>query len=255
MGKMRNKLNIDVSTDENKKNILSLFKEFKNKSEIYKFFNVKDTPYNINYINQIASKINFDFSYYKEKKKKYCLQCGKELKNGQKKFCSSSCSAKYNNRGRKHSEETKQKISKSLSKKELVKERYCLQCGKELKNGQKKFCSNNCYQNYYNNKRLIEWKNNPENYSKEDTPPFIKRYLMEKYNNQCQICGWKKINPVTGNIPLEIHHIDGDCTNNREENLQLLCPNCHSLTDNFGTKNKVSKRYKLKKYKNLITVL
>ena len=43
-------------------------------------------------------------------------------------------------------------------------------------------------------------------------------------------------------IPLEIHHIDGDCTNNKMENLQLLCPNCHSLTSNFGSfKQKLKK--------------
>lgn len=34
-------------------------------------------------------------------------------------------------------------------------------------------------------------------------------------------------------IKLELHHIDGDNTNNKLENLQLLCPNCHAYTDNF----------------------
>jgi 5-methylcytosine-specific restriction endonuclease McrA len=34
-------------------------------------------------------------------------------------------------------------------------------------------------------------------------------------------------------INLEVHHIDGDRTNNSLENLQLLCPNCHSYTTNF----------------------
>lgn len=63
-------------------------------------------------------------------------------------------------------------------------------------------------------------------------------YLKEKYNNSCQICGWNKVNPFTGLVPLQIHHIDGDCLNNKEENLQLLCPNCHSLTDNYGSRNK-----------------
>ena len=32
---------------------------------------------------------------------------------------------------------------------------------------------------------------------------------------------------------MELHHNDGDNTNNRLENLQLLCPNCHSYTDTF----------------------
>lgn len=43
-------------------------------------------------------------------------------------------------------------------------------------------------------------------------------------------------------IPLQLHHIDGDRKNNKLENLQLLCPNCHSLTDNFCGKNKTSKK-------------
>jgi len=36
---------------------------------------------------------------------------------------------------------------------------------------------------------------------------------------------------------LEVHHINGDKRDNTLENLQLLCPNCHSYTDNYGTKN------------------
>lgn len=39
-------------------------------------------------------------------------------------------------------------------------------------------------------------------------------------------------------IPLEIHHKDGDHLNNELDNLQLLCPNCHFLTDNYCGKNK-----------------
>ena len=63
------------------------------------------------------------------------------------------------------------------------------------------------------------------------------------------MCGWNQENQFTHIIPLQVHHIDGDCTNNKEENLQLLCPNCHSLTETFGNKNLHSKRYKLKSYK------
>lgn len=38
-------------------------------------------------------------------------------------------------------------------------------------------------------------------------------------------------------IPLEVHHKDGDKNNNKIENLELLCPNCHALTDNYKGKN------------------
>ena len=37
-------------------------------------------------------------------------------------------------------------------------------------------------------------------------------------------------------IPLELHHIDGNKQNHQLSNLQMLCPNCHSITDNFKSK-------------------
>jgi hypothetical protein len=38
-------------------------------------------------------------------------------------------------------------------------------------------------------------------------------------------------------IPLELHHCNGDKHDNRFENLQFLCPNCHALTDNYRGEN------------------
>ena len=94
------------------------------------------------------------------------------------------------------------------------------------------------------NKNIEEWKNNPQNFKSINFSNTIRKYLLEKYNNKCQKCGWSEINPFTNKVPLHVHHKDGDCTNNNEDNLELLCPNCHSLTENFGSLNKKSKRYK-----------
>lgn len=43
-------------------------------------------------------------------------------------------------------------------------------------------------------------------------------------------------------IRLQVHHINGVHNDNRLENLQLLCPNCHSLTDNYAGKNSNRKK-------------
>ena len=56
--------------------------------------------------------------------------------------------------------------------------------------------------------------------------------------HQCECCGnteW-----LSQPIMLELHHKDGDRTNNVLSNIELLCPNCHALTDNYrGSKKKV----------------
>ena len=66
---------------------------------------------------------------------------------------------------------------------------------------------------------------------------YIKQYLFEKNKNKCQMCGWSEINKTSNKIPLHVHHIDGDSGNTTPDNLQLLCPNCHSLTENHGSLN------------------
>jgi len=54
--------------------------------------------------------------------------------------------------------------------------------------------------------------------------------------HKCENCNLTKWNGEK--IPLELHHIDGDRYNNVLSNIQILCPNCHSQTDNNSGKNK-----------------
>ena len=53
--------------------------------------------------------------------------------------------------------------------------------------------------------------------------------------HRCEECGEEQW--LGQQIPLEVHHEDGDPLNNEMENLKLLCPNCHALTDNYRGKN------------------
>ena len=116
---------------------------------------------------------------------------------------------------------------------------YCKNCGKEVK-GKRVFCSTKCQRDFEYKSYIIRWKQGLEDGTrgKFSISNHIRRYLFETHESKCEVCGWGEVNPNTGLVPLQIHHIDGNALNNRISNLQLLCPNCHSLTENFGSKNK-----------------
>lgn len=60
--------------------------------------------------------------------------------------------------------------------------------------------------------------------------------LIHLRGHKCESCGNSEWLGMP--IKLEVHHINGDRSNNTLENLQLLCPNCHSYTETFCYKSK-----------------
>lgn len=69
----------------------------------------------------------------------------------------------------------------------------------------------------------------------------IKEGIKERKCEQCGLSEW-----FNQELSLELHHIDGNHYNNELTNLQILCPNCHSLTQNYRNKNsKLVKAYPL----------
>lgn len=138
----------------------------------------------------------------------------------------------------------KRKINKAEHFNKDKNVRYCIVCNAKLPSENKKFCSYKCQQEYAYTTYINRWKQGLESGTKgsDQISNYIRRYLFNKFNSKCCKCGWNEINPYSGLIPLQIHHIDGNCLNNSENNLELLCPNCHSLTENYGNLNEHSNR-------------
>ena len=169
----------------------------------------------------------------------WCQNCNTPLPFNKKRqlFCSHVCAAQHNNK-------------KQTSE--------CQFCGKIMTtwtdNSRKRvFCSRKCLIDSADKVFIQSWKDGTETGWRGSSATLcrpVRRYIFEKSNGACIKCGWSETNPFTNKIPLQIHHKDGNAKNATEENLELLCPSCHSLTDNFGARNKGNstrpKRYTLK---------
>lgn len=67
-----------------------------------------------------------------------------------------------------------------------------------------------------------------KDWSKYTRAVHSKPHLIKVRGHKCEQCNLAKWNEK--DIPLEIHHKDGDRTNNEFDNLELVCCNCHALT-------------------------
>lgn len=109
------------------------------------------------------------------------------------------------------------------------------------------------YKGNIGRKGIPRYSSRRNSYYYLDSSNFIKSHKLKLKliedgikDHKCEVC---KLESWLGEpIPIELHHIDGDRFNNRLENLQILCPNCHSKTDNNSGKGI---RKKLKKLKSL----
>ena len=203
---------------------------------------------------------------------KKCLECGKECK---RKFCNNRCSGYFNGRLSKqktiiqsvckscgitfkHSKSILRKFcschctqvfNNTLRRKYDIK--YCQICNKQLNNPHKKFCTKKCFSIYLKSK--TNYKIETGEFVSSST---LRRYLIERRGEKCERCGWTEINPTTDMVPVQVHHKDGHSINNKFENLELLCPNCHSLTSTFGALNVGNGREeRRKRYKKIASLV
>ena len=142
---------------------------------------------------------------------KLCPYCSQPLTYEQaqtgSRFCSHSCAASSVQKGRKKA--------------------FCKDCGLKYRADQSWFCED-CGPRH-RAKYHLEWGN--PNLGKGS----YKKLLIRDNGRKCGGCSLA--NWLGNKIPLEMHHVDGDADNWAKENLILLCPNCHSLTPNYRSKN------------------
>lgn len=202
------------------------------------FKNIDNHKKNYKHEKSMCNKCNKEFSnYYMEKHKENCNNeiiyicecCGKQtnVKFGSGRFCSRICANK-----RVHSQETKEIISKNV-----LNSIKWLENSPNLKQTIEK-------ENVFFNgvKKAIETKKNKytkfllsTDFNNLNIDQKKKIILMEQ-NFKCNLCGI--INWNNKPITLELEHKDGNHYNNLRENLECLCPNCHSQTDTWRGKNK-----------------
>lgn len=111
----------------------------------------------------------------------------------------------------------------------------CMFCGKLSKTSSckhNKYCSNKCQGLHKSKLWIDDWVSGKIERIKRRV---VRKWLVENFGNKCNVCGiseWQG-NPIT----LWVDHKDGNASNNRPENFQLICPNCDSQQPTFGGKN------------------
>jgi len=167
------------------------------------------------------------------KNTKNCKQCRVKFYHNTNIFCTQKCAAIFNN---------KNKLKKI---KQNYISRKCKRCGNDILNKRKSavYCSLNCSRIYKKEQLILKKdlliENNQPTATKLESNSFnCKSYLIRKFGKKCMRCGWAEVNPTSGRVPIELEHKDGNCTNNNLENLELLCPNCHSLSPYYKGANK-----------------
>ena len=127
---------------------------------------------------------------------------------------------------------------------------YCLNCGAKLHSRYKhKFCSNKCQRQFEVNKKYEYYLSHQEEFTnKEIKYDWLKKIIIIEQNHKCEICG---INEEWNGKELHfiLDHIDGDATNNRRNNLRLICPTCDSQLDTYKSRNIGKSTRKYKPYK------
>ncbi len=150
---------------------------------------------------------------------KCCKHCGNQLSYEKRSnvFCDSSCSASYTNAQR----------AKPLA---------CAVCEQSTR-ARNKHCDS-CLEQYGPGLNKLQRSEDARN---EGT---LRRYLLRTRDRTCQMCGLLEWNGEP--TPLEVDHADGNSDNNAEDNVRLICPNCHAQLPTSRGRNRGNGRTRQK---------
>jgi 5-methylcytosine-specific restriction endonuclease McrA len=156
-----------------------------------------------------------------------CENCGIDHDGsfGSGRFCSSKCARSFSTKNKRH--EINKKVSASLTGRKLSESHV-----EKIK----QLWETDAFRNHPRRQPTPIEKVLVEN------GPFTSKYVKDRIINEgiksyiCEECG---IDSYKGKpLTLQLHHVNGVHNDHRIENLQILCPNCHSQTDNFAGKNR-----------------
>ena len=157
-----------------------------------------------------------------------CLYCENSLSYDKKnnKFCSRSCSASHNNIGKLRNYNYYNNV---YTGNRLIKNK-CLHCNIETKN--KLYCTKKC-----KDLHVISLINDEVIKSGIviGVPETVKKYMIKTQGYICKVCGL--VEWCGKQAPLVLDHINGNSTDNKLNNLRLLCQNCNAQTDTFCGKH------------------
>ncbi|MNS78724.1 hypothetical protein D3C72_1123500 [compost metagenome] len=146
----------------------------------------------------------------------HCSNCKSSLSYEKRKakYCSRSCAAQVNN----------QVSPKRVPTVTIV----CIGCGNTTTNP--KYCSSQCGVDHRNRLSLQKILNGNGSHGQ------VKKYLIATNGNRCSSCD--DTHKRGTRLVMELEHKNGNSSDNRLENCELLCPSCHSVTSTYKGKNR-----------------
>jgi tRNA G10 N-methylase Trm11 len=173
---------------------------------------------------------NFYGIFIKIVQMKKCKCCNVEdaikyskYSNGE--FCSSKCARSYSTKEKRN--EINKKVSRKLSNHK--KREYNYSGTKIIEMIEKR-------------KKYWDERNKNADFNTLGIDGRRKRVILEQ-DGKCNKCGLSTW--LGEKIPMELEHIDGNHSNNVRNNLEALCPNCHSLTPTWRGRNKQNQKHKV----------